>query len=221
MAVKTKGTIVYMQTGALGAAKTITGITKANPAVVTCAAHGFSDGDVVVITGVVGMQEVNNRAFIVDGVDDSPSTGANAFKLKGVDSTNYTTYTSGGTASEATMSAVGEVREISDLGGTEPNPIDVTHLLSVATEEEAGLPKQAPVTFTILFDLSTGANHAGLITANQDLENRAFQFQRPSKWNMTTLAQVGGFRVTGGDVNSVYTAQVTLNQRAAAAWSTI
>lgn len=215
MAVKTKGTIVYMQTGALAAAKTITGITAANPPVVTATAHGYANGDVVKITGVVGMQEVNNRAFIV------ANQATNTFELKGVDGTNFTAYSSGGSAYKATMSAVGEVREIPDMGGTEPNPIDVTHLLSVTTEEEAGIPKQAPVTFTVLFDLALGANHAALITANQDLNDRVFQFQRPAKWNMTTVAQVGGFRVTGGDVNSVYTGQVTLNQRAAAAWATI
>lgn len=214
MAVKTKGTIVYMQT-ALAAAKTITGITAANPPVVTSATHGYSNGDVIKIDGVVGMQEVNNRAFVVAGIT------TDTFQLKGVDGTGYTAYGSGGSAYKATMSAIGEVREIPDMGGTEPNPIDVSHLLSVTSEEEAGLPKQAPVTFTILFDLASGANHSGLIAANQDLNNRVFQFQRPTKWNMTTVAQVGGFRVTGGDVNSVYTGQVTLNQRAAAAWSTI
>lgn len=76
--------------------QTITGITKANPAVVTVASHGRSNGDEVFIDGVVGMTEVNGKSFIIAGVT------ANTFQLtdqdgSNVNSTNYTTYTSGGT----------------------------------------------------------------------------------------------------------------------------
>src|SRR5262245_10194640 len=39
----------------------ITAITQANPGVVTANAHGLSNGDRVVITGVGGMGQVNNR----------------------------------------------------------------------------------------------------------------------------------------------------------------
>ncbi|CAB5079524.1 hypothetical protein UFOVP143_1, partial [uncultured Caudovirales phage] len=76
---------------------TITGITKANPAVVTVTAHGFSNGDPVFITGVGGMNEVNNRSYVAAGVT------TNTFQLTlisgaNVNSSGYTTFTSGGTA---------------------------------------------------------------------------------------------------------------------------
>ena len=75
----------------------ISGITKANPAVVTyVGADTYANGDRVVITGVLGMTEVNNREFTVANVN----TGANTFELSGVNSSAYTTYTSGGTISE-------------------------------------------------------------------------------------------------------------------------
>lgn len=74
------------------AADAITGITQANPAVVTAAGHGYSNGDEVLITGVVGMTQVNNRTFVVAGVT------ANTFQLKDVDSTGYTAYSSGGSS---------------------------------------------------------------------------------------------------------------------------
>lgn len=67
-----------------------TGITKANPAVVTLNAHGFSNGDRVYATGVGGMVELNNREFTVAGAT------ANTFQLSGVNSSGYTTFTSGG-----------------------------------------------------------------------------------------------------------------------------
>lgn len=78
-------------------AQDITGITKANPAVVTYSGSDtYANGDSVDIADVVGMTQVNNRRFTVANVD----TGANTFELSGVNSTAYSTYTSGGTVSE-------------------------------------------------------------------------------------------------------------------------
>lgn len=74
------------------ALRTITGISKANPAVVTCPSHGFTTGMRVRITDVAGMTEVNLMNFTITVID------ANSFSLDGIDSTSYTTYTSGGSA---------------------------------------------------------------------------------------------------------------------------
>lgn len=70
----------------------ISGITQANPAVVTSTAHGFINGDTIFISSVVGMTQVNNLSFTVAGVT------ANTFQLSGVNSTGYTAYSSGGNA---------------------------------------------------------------------------------------------------------------------------
>jgi len=77
--------------------KTITGITQANPGVVTSTAHGFSNGNTIVISGVVGMTQVNGKRFKVASVT------ANTFALQTIDGTNvnttsFTAYTSGGIA---------------------------------------------------------------------------------------------------------------------------
>ena len=78
-------------------AQNITGITKASPAVVTYdGSDTYANGDRVLISGVVGMTEVNNREFQVANV----STGNNTFELSGINSSAYTTYTSGGTVAE-------------------------------------------------------------------------------------------------------------------------
>ncbi len=69
----------------------ITGITQANPAVVTATGHTLVDGDEVQITAVGGMTEVNGRFFTVSGAVLGVS-----FELAGEVSTNHTAYTSGG-----------------------------------------------------------------------------------------------------------------------------
>ena len=74
------------------ASQNITGITKANPAVVTVASHGYTNGTDVWINSVGGMTEVNGRRYTI------ANATTNTFELSGVNSTNYTTYTSGGTA---------------------------------------------------------------------------------------------------------------------------
>ena len=72
------------------------GITQANPGVVTAASHGYSNGDDVIITGVVGMTEVNGKTYRV------ANATANTFALtdpangNNVDTSGYTAYASGG-----------------------------------------------------------------------------------------------------------------------------
>ena len=82
----------YKDGGILTEATTnITGITQANPAVVTAASHGLSDGDRVFIKSVVGMVEVNNLEFTV------ANKTTNTFELSGINSSAFTAYSSGGT----------------------------------------------------------------------------------------------------------------------------
>ncbi len=70
----------------------VTDITKANPGVVTTsAAHGLTAGQKVRLIDVGGMTEVNDLIFTVA----SPS--GSTFSLAGINTTAYTTYTSGGT----------------------------------------------------------------------------------------------------------------------------
>ena len=57
----------------------ITGITQANPGVVTSTAHGYSNGNTVVISGVVGMTQVNGKRFKVANV------ATNTFELQDID----------------------------------------------------------------------------------------------------------------------------------------
>ena len=75
--------------------KTISAITQANPVVVTSSSHGYSNGDHVIITGVVGMTELNGKTFIV------ADKTTNTFELTNVDGTDinssaFTAYSSGG-----------------------------------------------------------------------------------------------------------------------------
>ncbi len=75
-------------------AQAITGISQANPGVLTYSgADNYANGDRVIIEGVVGMTEVNNNEYEVANVN----VGANTFELSGTNTTSFTAYSSGGT----------------------------------------------------------------------------------------------------------------------------
>jgi hypothetical protein len=80
-----------------GAPKTITAITKANPGVITSNSHGFANGDEIYIIGVGGMTQLNGRNFRVANVTTNTFTLTDLFG-NAIDTTNFTTFTSGGTA---------------------------------------------------------------------------------------------------------------------------
>lgn len=79
--------------------KNITAITQASPGVITSNSHGFSDGDEIYIDGVGGMIELNGRNYRVAGATSNTFTLTNLFG-DAIDTTNFTAYTSGGTATE-------------------------------------------------------------------------------------------------------------------------
>jgi hypothetical protein len=83
----------------------ITGFSNANPAVVTCANHGFSNGDIVVFPDQINGGSIFNnfnQPGGSNGTNNSSSyritvVDSNHFSLNGIDSTTWGTYTSGGT----------------------------------------------------------------------------------------------------------------------------
>lgn len=95
---------------ALGTAKTITAISKANPAAVSSTAHGFNDGDVVLLK-ISGMTQLDYRVVRVTGKT------TDAFNCEGVNSTSYDTFTSG-TAEKITFgTSCATLQDISSSGG--------------------------------------------------------------------------------------------------------
>jgi hypothetical protein len=82
---------------AYAASKTVTVVTNASEAVVTSAAHGYSNGDIVEITS--GWGRLNLRNFRIKSV------ATDTFVLEGADTTSTTLFPAG--------SGIGSVRKIS------------------------------------------------------------------------------------------------------------
>jgi hypothetical protein len=84
--------------GASNATVSVTGITQANPAVVTTGAnHNLTSGDEVTMTGIVGMTELNGFPFIANVLT------ATTFELRYLDNTNVNSTTYGAWSSGGTL----------------------------------------------------------------------------------------------------------------------
>lgn len=106
----------------LGTDITITGITNANPAVIT-ATNTLSNGEIVVLSGIVGMEKLNNQVVRVSSVSGTD------FEAEGLDTTDtsyWGTYTSGGVANE--VSALSSFTNVTglDIPTPQPDEIDIT-----------------------------------------------------------------------------------------------
>lgn len=141
MAEKTQGAILRVES-ARATTKAITGLTAANPGVVTATANAYANGDIIYLANVGGMTQVNDRAFA------AASVATNTFNLKGVDTTNYTPYTSGGDSYKVTLISVAEVTNIT-IGGGGSQQIDVTNLQSLAIEQLPGLPNLGSISLEV------------------------------------------------------------------------
>jgi hypothetical protein len=91
MRIHTEGSTVLEST------TTISGATQANPCVITDTGHGYSDGEEVYISSVVGMTQLNGRYFKVT------NKTTNTFEItdlqgNNIDSSAYTAYSSAGTS---------------------------------------------------------------------------------------------------------------------------
>jgi hypothetical protein len=89
----------------------ITGITAANPCVVTSTAHPFAVGDVLWLSGIVGMTQLNGTFARVTAI------AANTVTLD-LNSTGFTAYASGGTLSRMTDAGAWTLRIGKSLGAT-------------------------------------------------------------------------------------------------------
>jgi hypothetical protein len=198
---KFNGSTFAVETG-VATAKTITGASKANPAVVTITAHGLLEAAVGRIAAVVGMTELNGGTYVVD------NPAANTIELAGVDSTGYTTYTSGGTFTPLTFSSFCELTGADQQDG-QADEYDVSTICSTAKEFEIGLSDSG----TLQLDFNWAGNEpiqAALRAAKKSGTLTAFVVTFPGTGGHVVM--LGYVKATSfsGKVNGVWTANASI-----------
>lgn len=153
----------------LAAAKTITAITNANPAVATCAAHGYTTGDEIVLSS--GWEDATDSVYKIESVD------ANSFKILGLDSTNtsfFPTGSGGGSAQKlSAWTAIPQVLTIGASGGdarfTDVNPLAKRNGIRIPTGFNA-----TSVTLSLGFDATT-PTYKTMVGISRSLSKVAFK----------------------------------------------
>ena len=203
-------TKVEMQS-AVAAAKTITAISKAAEAVIT-ATHDFQVGDLIVIDEVAGMFEINKRVVRVKSINTTVD-----FTCEGLDSTNWTTYVSGGTAQKvSTLLAFDNVTSF-NFPEPQPNRIDVTPISSSQKVEVFGLD-DAPVATMNMNSDPLGATIVELRKASLAKTTRAFRVTTQTGQVLIFNAYVAGGRGFDGAVGAVATGQASMTFAAPEQW---
>lgn len=153
----------------LAAAKTITAITNANPAVATCTAHGYTTGDEIMLSS--GWEDATDSVYKIESVD------ANSFKILGLDSTNTSFFpagSGGGSAQKlSAWTAIPQVLTISASGGdarfTEVTPLAKRNGIRIPTGFNA-----TSVTLSLGFDATTPA-YKTMVGISRSLSKVAFK----------------------------------------------
>lgn len=165
---------------AIAAADTITGITKANPGVVTSTAHGWANGDYV-LYDVRGMYQLTER------VVRAANVAANTAELEGLDTTLFSTFTSGSgqviTFGNSVTTAVSV-----DASGGEAEYADVTTIHDSIRKKIPSFSSELTLSFDMIFDPSDTTLLA--LKAASDLKvKRAIKIT----WSTGNLMVVNGF----------------------------
>lgn len=153
----------------LAAAKTITAITNANPAVATCTAHGYTTDDEIMLSS--GWEDATDSVYKIESVD------ANSFKILGLDSTNTSFFpagSGGGSAQKlSAWTAIPQVLTISASGGdarfTDVTPLAKRNGIRIPTGFNA-----TSVTLSLGFDATTPA-YKTMVGISRSLSKVAFK----------------------------------------------
>lgn len=182
----------------IAAAKTISAISKANPAVATCAAHGYSAGDIVYLE-VEGMTQANETPVRVANPD------TDSFELEGVDATGYGTFTSG-TAKKVTLgTSITTATSVSGSGG-DFGFIDITTIHDLIKKQIPDIQNAIVYNMDHLWDM-TNAGQIAMSTASKVQTVRTIEFTFRSGRKMYFTGYCGYSGIPTGSAQDKATSQ--------------
>lgn len=184
MAIITKWSNVAVSVqSAIASTVSCSAITKASQGVVTTgSAHGYSNGDYVLMT-VSGMYQLNYRVFRIS------SASGSVFTLEGEDTTNYSTFVSGTSQKLTFGTSLATLTNINASGG-DFSFIDTTTIHDSIKTQIPGLANPSTYSFESFWDPSdTGL--IALKSASDSQAQRAILFAFANGQKFTFNAYVG------------------------------
>lgn len=190
---------------AAAASNPITAISKANPAVVTAAAHGLQNGDLALLR-VRGMGQLDWALVRAASITND------SFVAKGVDTSEFTGSFVSGSVSKITLGISAEtITDVSPSGG---DAAQVTISTIHKKPDYAITGKAAPLTYALgsLWDVSDPALLA-FKAASRTKKVLAVRFGFPDGTEVLFAAQPSANLAPGGSAGAAVTTPVTLAVR--------
>lgn len=180
---------VQVKVGATHAtALPISGITKANPGVVTYTGTDPTNGDYVILSDVAGMVELKNRVFRVANVNGA----GNTFELEDEDTTTYGTFTSGNAVPVATFQQMTTVQDVTASGG-DPEFADVTTIHDQIRRRVPTVFSPSSYQFGCIFDPADAAMvRLAAISKSRTPEAIVFEFSNGAEFAFYAYAAASG-----------------------------
>lgn len=212
MTVRTNSGLKLYQQSAIGAAKTLTAATNAAPGVFTSTAHGFVNGDVVLLE-VQGMVEVNNRLFKVRNVAANTFELADISGASSVDTTNFGVFSSG-TAKLITLgTSITGVQGFSPAGGDIKTVDSTTVHDTVDTEIVVGA---SAMSYELQMQWDPGNAAQQAMRAAFDVRaSKAYKILWPDGAHVLFYGTVGYTMAPGGEKQGVTTSPAKIAMQGA------
>lgn len=200
MTVRTNSGLQMFMESAIASPVTITGITLASPGVVSATSHGYSNGDIVLIE-CLGTLQLNGRLFKVVNQATSTFQLAGPDGTNGIDTTNYTAFTSG-TVKKVTLGTTITGCMDFNAGGGDIKTVDTTTVHDTQdTEIVVGATAQS-YDMTVQWDPSAAAQQA-MKAAFIARANKAFKIRWPDGAYILFYGTVGYTGAPGGGKQGV------------------
>lgn len=186
---------------ALATAVTISGITKADPGVVTHASGAQTDGAFIVLD-VEGMTQLDGRVFRVNGPTST------TLELEDENTTTYSTFSSGSFQAITFGTSLTTATGLTASGG-EPNFIDVTTIHDTISKQVPGNTSAATYSFESIWDVSD-AGLLALQAASNAQSPRAVKFTFRNGQIMVFNGYVSATLLPTGNAGDKVTTSVTI-----------
>lgn len=189
-AISAQGSVLAIATGS-GGAKTITGVAVGFPTILTIAAHGFNEGDVVALAALTGAD-----AALLNGLTLSVrNKTTNTFAVY-IDTTGKTITAGSGTATPQTFTNIANMKDYSGFDGS-ASELDKTNLDSTAKEYLLGLTDPGQFSINIDYD-NANAGHIALRAKQVSGVICSFKLTMPDLDVITFSGYVKKFSLAGG-----------------------
>lgn len=208
MTIYTNSGLQMTMQSAIAAAKTITGITKAAPGVITSVAHGYANGDILLLE-IEGMTQLNKRVVEVMSVAVDTFQIVGPDGVTGLDTTSFGTFTSG-TAKKLTMgTSVTGVQGFSSNGGD----IKFEDSTTVQdTEDKQTVTGATAMSYSLEMQWDpANAGQQAMKAAFEARASKAFRIQWPSGAYVMFYGSVGYSGAPGGNKQGITTTQAAVS----------